>query len=100
MAKQHDNLQQSILKAKQNTSNCYLCDSAIFDLDLPSIEKLTFIALTRYFTSEDSAMPSYRDLARDVGCSEGRIAQAVERLKEYVEFVPEPVIINKNLPQQ
>ena len=100
MAKQHDNTQQRILKAEQDSSNCYLCDSSIFDLDLPSVEKLTFIALTRYFTSEDSTMPSYNDLARDVGCSEERIALALEHLKEYVEFVPKPAIINRNLPQQ
>ena len=100
MAKQHDNTQQHILKAQQDSSNCYLCDSAIFDLDLPSVEKLTFIALTRYFTGEDSTMPSYKDLARDVGCSEERIVQAMMRLKEYIEFVPGPVIIKKNPSQQ
>ncbi len=100
MAKQHDDTQQCILKAKQDSGNCYLCDSAIFDLDLPSVEKLTFIALTRYFASADSTMPSNRDLARDVGCSEGRIAQAMKRLKEHIEFVPSPVIIKRDLPQQ
>ena len=100
MAKQHDDTKQHILKAAQDPSNCYLCDSAIFDLDLPSIEKLTFIALTRYFTGEDSIMPSYNDLARDVGCSEARIVQAMERLKEHIEFVPGPVIIKRNRPQQ
>ena len=100
MAKQHDNTQQRILKADQDSSNCYLCDSAIFDLDLPSVEKLTFIALTRYFTSKDSAMPSYKDLARDVGCSEVRIVQAMKRLKEHIEFVPGPVIVKKNPSQQ
>ncbi len=100
MAKQHDDKQQFISKAKLDTSNCYLCDSAIFDLDLPSVEKLTFIALSRYFTETDNSMPSNKALARDVGCSEERIAQAVERLKEHVEFVPEPVIIKRNFPQQ
>jgi len=100
MAKQHDDTKQHILKAEQDSSSCYQCDSAIFDLDLPSIEKLTFIALTRYFTSEDSTMPSYNDLARDVGCNEARIVQAMKRLKEHIEFVPGPVIIKRNLPQQ
>ncbi len=98
MAKQHDDKHQCVLKAEQDSNNCYLCDSAIFDLDLPSVEKLTFIALSRYFTDADSATPSNKELARDVGCSEERIAQAMERLKEHVEFVPEPVIINRNLP--
>ena len=100
MAKQHDDTKQHILKAEQDSSSCYQCDSAIFYLDLPSVEKLTFIALTRYFTSEDSTMPSYKDLARDVGCSEARVVQAMKRLKEHVEFVPGPVIIKGNLPQQ
>ncbi len=98
MAKQHDDKQQCISKAKLDTSNCYLCDPAIFDLDLPGVEKLTFIALTRYFTDADSSMPSNKALARDVGCSEERVAQAVEQLKEHVEFVPKPVIIKRNLP--
>ena len=100
MAKQHDNTQQRILKAEQDSSNCYLCDSSIFDLDLPSVEKLTFIALTRYFANEDSTMPSYNDLARDVGCSEARIAQAMKRLNEHIEFVFGPVITKRNLSQQ
>ena len=51
MAEEYDDTKESILKAKEESSNCYQCDSAIFDLDLPSVEKLTFIALTRYFTS-------------------------------------------------
>ncbi len=97
MAKQHDDTQQCILKAEQDSNNCYLCDSAIFDLDLPSVEKLTFIALTRYFTSTDSTMPSNKELARDVGCSEERIALALERLKEHIEFTPKPVITDRNL---
>ncbi len=99
MAKQHDDAQRCILKAEQGSSNCYLCDSAIFDLDLPSVEKLTFIALSRYFTDADSTMPSNEALARDVGCSEERIALAIERLKEHVEFTPKPVIIDRNLQQ-
>ncbi len=99
MAKQHDDTQQRILKAEQDSSSCYQCDSAIFDLDLPSVEKLTFIALTRYFANADSTMPSNKELARDVGCSEERIALAMERLKEHVEFTPKPVIVNRNLHQ-
>ena len=100
MAKKHDDEHLCIEKAKFDPENCYLCDSAIFDLDLPIVEKLTFIALTRYFASAESTMPSNKALARDVGCSEERIALAVERLKEHVEFVPEPVIIKRTLPQQ
>jgi len=99
MAEEYDDTKESILKAKGEYSNCYQCDSAIFDLDLPSVEKLTFIALTRYFTSAGSTMPSNEALARDVGCSEERIALAMERLKEHVEFVPGPVIIKRNLQQ-
>lgn len=98
MAKQHDTAYLYVKRSKKESSNYYLCDSAIFDLDLPGVEKLTFIALSRYFASTDSAMPSNKALARDVGCSEERISLAVERLKEYVEFVPEPVIIKRNLP--
>ncbi len=100
MAKQHDDKHQCIERAGLPTENSYLCDSSIFDLDLPSVEKLTFIALTRYFTNTDSAMPSNKELARDVGCSEERIALAMERLKEHIEFVPEPIIIKRNLTQQ
>ena len=100
MAKQNDNEHLCIVKAKFNPENCYLCDSAIFNLDLPSVEKLTFIALTRYFAGADSTMPSDKALARDVGCSEERIGLALERLKEHVEFLPKPVIINRNFPQQ
>ncbi len=99
MAKQHDNEHLCIRKAKINPGNSYFCDSAIFDLDLPSIEKLTFIALSRYFANADSTMPSNKELARDVGCSEERIALAMERLKEHVEFMPKPVIINRSLQQ-
>ncbi len=99
MAKQHDDTQRCILKADQDSSNCYLCDSSIFDLDLPSVEKLTFIALSRYFTETNNTMPSNKALARDVGCSEERIALAMERLKEHVEFMPKPVIVNRNLQQ-
>ncbi len=99
MAKQHDNEHLCIRKAKLDPGNSYFCDSAIFNLDLPSIEKLTFIALSRYFTDADSAMPSNKALARDVGCSEERVALAVERLKEHVEFTPKPVIIDRNLQQ-
>jgi len=99
MAKEHGETQKSTLKAKQGSNGYYFCDSAIFDLDLPSVEKLTFIALTSYFTGADRAMPSNESLARDVGCSEERIALAMERLKEHVEFVPEPVI-KRNIKQQ
>ncbi len=95
MTKQYDDTLQCISKTKRDTSNRYLCDSAIFDIALPSVEKLTFIALTRYFIDADSSMPSNKALARDVGCSEERITQALERLKEHVEFVPKPVIINR-----
>ena len=100
MAKQPGGTKKFILKAKQDSSSCYLYDSVIFDLDLPSVEKLTFIALASYFTSADSAMPSNESLARDVGCSEERIALAMERLKEHVGFLPGPVIIKRNLTQQ
>ena len=96
MAKENNDIKNSILKARQSSTNCCFCDSDIFDLDLPSVEKLTFIALTSYFTGADSAMPSNESLARDVGCSEERIVLAVERLKEHVEFVPGPVIIKRN----
>ncbi len=100
MAKQHDNEHLYVKRAKKEPNNYYLCDSAIFDLDLPSVEKLTFIALNRYFTSTDSTMLSNKALARDVGCNEERISLALERLKGHVEFVPEPVVIKRELPQQ
>ena len=99
MAKEPGETQKSTLKTMQASSDCCFCDSAIFDLDLPSVEKLTFIALTSYYNGADRAMPSNESLARDVGCSEERIALAMERLKEHVEFVPEPVI-KRNITQQ
>ncbi len=101
MAKQHDNEHLCIRKAKLDPGNSYFCDSAIFSLNLPSVEKLTFIALSRYFTNVDSTMPSNNELARDVGCSEERIALALDRLKEHIEYLPQPVIkTNSDQSQQ
>ena len=100
MVKDNSDIKNRIIKAKQSSTNCCFCDSDIFDLDLPSVEKLTFIALTSYFTGAEGAMPSIEALARDVGCSEERISLALEHLKEHVEFVPEPVVIKRELPQQ
>ena len=49
-------------------------------LPLPTIEKLTYLALTRYAGANNRAWPAYETLARDVSCSKRRVIQAVERL--------------------
>ena len=94
-----ENLYTSIERAAFNENNSYLCDSEIFNIDVPGIEKLTFIALTRYFTNGNNSMPTHQELASDVGCSEKRIAIALERLRKHVAFIPYPVIFKQQKPQ-
>ncbi len=95
----HKNLHPSIERAPFDEKNSYRCDSEIFNIDVPSIEKLTFIALARYFTDDNTTMPTHQELARGVGCSEKRIAIALERLSEHVVFIPHPVIFKQQEPQ-
>jgi len=54
----------------------------VFKLDLPTIEKLAYIALTRYADTNNKAWPKYETLAKDVSCSRKRVIQAVSRLVE------------------
>jgi len=56
--------------------------NSVFKLDLPTIEKLTYIALTRYADNNNKAWPKYETLARDVSCGRKRVIEAVKRLVE------------------
>lgn len=60
----------------------FTCMNDVFKLDLSTIEKLTYIALTRYADTSNKAWPKYETLARDVSCSRKRVIQAVSRLVE------------------
>ena len=54
--------------------------NGIFKLNLPTIEKMTYMALTRYADNNNRAWPKYETLARDVSCGRKRVIQAVSRL--------------------
>ncbi len=58
----------------------FTCLNSVFKLPLPTIEKLTYLALTRYADSNNRAWPMYETLARDVSCGRKRVIQAVTRL--------------------
>lgn len=58
----------------------FVCENEIFKLPLPAIEKLTYLALTRYAGTNNRAWPSYDKLAEDVSCSKRRVIDAVARL--------------------
>ncbi len=97
MVKQHEFKLASIERAANtfDETNCYLCDSEIFNIDVPSTKKLTFIALSRYFTRGGSKMPTNEQLASDVGCSEKRIAVALQRLSKHIVFLPHLVVFKQ-----
>lgn len=58
----------------------FCCENAVFDLPLPTIEKLTYLALVRYAGSNKRAWPSYQTIADDVSCNRKRAIQAVNKL--------------------
>ncbi len=58
----------------------FVCGNDVFDLPLDPIDKLTYLALTRYADSKNKAWPAYNTLAKDVSCSKNRAITAVNRL--------------------
>lgn len=55
----------------------FCCENEIFDAPLPAVEKLIYMALTRYAGSNNRAWPAYDTLAQDASCSRRRAIQAV-----------------------
>lgn len=53
----------------------------MFTLNLPPIEKLTYLAITRYAGANNRAWPAYETLAADVLCSRRRVIDAVDLLQ-------------------
>jgi len=53
----------------------------VFTLNLPPIEKLTYLAITRYAGANNRAWPAYETLAADVLCSKRRVIDAVNLLQ-------------------
>ncbi len=49
---------------------------------MPAVEKLTYLALTRYAGTNNRAWPAYETLAGDVSCGRKRVIEAVNRLVE------------------
>ena len=68
----------------------FVCANALFELPLPTVEKLTYMALCRYAGSNNRAWPSYATLAEDVSSGRKRTIKAVNLLVEcgLVEKVP------------
>lgn len=58
----------------------FCCENEIFNLPLPTTEKLIYMVLTRYAGSNKRAWPAYDTLAKDASCSRRRAIQAVELL--------------------
>ncbi len=61
-------------------SGYFMCGNDVFDLPLPSAEKLIYMALTRFAGSNNRAWPSYEKLAKSASCSKRRAVYAVETL--------------------
>lgn len=61
-------------------SGYFMCGNDVFNLPLPSIEKIIYMALTRYAGSNNRAWPNYETLARDASCSKRRAIDAVNTL--------------------
>jgi hypothetical protein len=57
----------------------------IFKVNLPTIEKLTLFALSRYYHAPVSRVPTHEELAEDVGCSIDRIADALQTIGDHFE---------------
>ena len=58
----------------------FSCENEVFSLPLPTIEKLIYLALTRYAGSNNRAWPSYNTLAKDASCSRRKVIDAVKAL--------------------
>ena len=89
MREHHEDHQTTVENATCSGSKSYPCDSGIFDLDLPAVEKLAFIAITGYYHL-NNRRPTLEELARDIGCSKARAAKALEVLSDYIAYNPEP----------
>lgn len=58
----------------------FMCGNEVFELPLPSVEKLIYMALIKYAGSNNRAWPSYETMARDASCSRRRAIYAVDHL--------------------
>ena len=92
MREHHEDFQTTVESTACSDSKSYPCDSGVFDLDLPAVEKLAFIAITGYYHL-NNRRPTLEELARDIGCSKARAAKALEVLSDYIVYNPEPTII-------
>lgn len=63
-----------------NEKGYFICENDVFALPLQPIEKLTYLAITRYAGANNRAWPAYETLARDVSCSRRRVISAVKNL--------------------
>ena len=63
-----------------NEKGYFICENDVFALPLHPIEKLTYLAITRYAGTNNRAWPAYETLARDVSCSKRRVIDAVKNL--------------------
>ncbi len=61
-------------------SDYFMCVNDVFDLPLPSAEKLIYIALTHYAGSNNRTCPKYETLAKDASCSRREAIYAIENL--------------------
>lgn len=92
MREHHEDYQTTLESTACSGSKSYPCDSGVFNLDLPAVEKLAFIAITGYYHLENRR-PTLAELAHDVGCSKARAAKALKVLSGYIVYNPEPTII-------
>lgn len=60
----------------------FVCENELFALPLPAIEKLAYLALTRYAGANNRAWPAYETLGRDISCTRRRAITAVKNLVE------------------
>ena len=58
----------------------FSCENNVFNLPIPTIEKLIYLALTRYAGTNNRAWPSYSRLGKDASCSRRRAIDAVNAL--------------------
>lgn len=58
----------------------FMCGNDVFELPLPSVEKLIYMALIKYAGTNNRAWPSYETLARDASCSRRRAVYGVDLL--------------------
>ncbi len=60
----------------------FSCENDTFNLPLSTVEKLIYLALTRYAGTNNRAWPSYNTLAKDASCSRRKAIDAVNALLE------------------